>query len=226
MLEKNPKTDSTSYSFEQLLSWFGRFTPQFKFRLLSVRRQLDAVAFDHFVRETLTVFRSVLVELAKQPKGPERARRSFELIDEEHAQAPATGVSCAAGCSACCRSFAKQITDDEADLLVSLVKSGKVAIDLDALSEQAEKVASGQPEASGTACVFLSTEGRCRVYADRPGVCRKYYVTSPKENCADPKANVTPRIDLMPELIVSAAISLPDNGIDLMPVQLAKRLDL
>lgn len=226
MLSKDSR-QNTSYSFEQLLGWFGKFTPQFKFRLMSMRRQMDPIAFDNFIRETLGVFRAFLVELSRAPKGPERAKKMFTLLEEEYRTTPVTGVSCSVGCSACCRSFAKQITDDEADLLASLVKSGTVTIDLDKLNQQANELRSEDPElrkkAELSPCPFIGENNRCTVYADRPSVCRKYYVTSPAANCST-KENVIPRIDLMPELIVSASMSLPDNGFGIMHMQLADRI--
>ncbi len=229
MLENGrPSSPATSYSFEQLLGWFGRFTPQFKFRLQSLRRQLTADQFDNFVRESLSVFRAMMVELARVPKGPERARKVYQLIDQEFRATPPTGISCAAGCGACCRSFPKQITDDEADLLSSLVKSGEAAIDREELTRQVEALNSNDPvlrkSAEGAPCIFLGADNKCGVYADRPGVCRKYHVTSPASQCSTEGQGVVPRIDLMPELIVSASMSLPDNGIGFMPVKINERL--
>ena len=217
MPEKNP-TLNTSYSFEQLLDWFGRFTPQFKFRLQGFRRELDTKSFDAFVRDTLAVFRAVIVDLARVPKGPARARRVYALVDAEFQASPPTGVSCASGCSACCRSFPKQITDDEADLLAELIATRKVVVDTDELLRQSQASDQKAP------CVFLDGAGRCSVYSDRPAVCRKYHVTSPRRSCESETESVIPRIDLMPELIVSAAMSLPDNKIDMMAKQLAVRL--
>lgn len=225
MLEKNSTANSTatSYSFEQILGWIGRFTPQFKFRLMSMRRQYEMHAFDKIVRDSMEVFRALIFDFAKYEKGAPRARRVFQMIENEYANIPNEKVSCSAGCSACCRTFQKQITDDEADLLAAKVKTGEVPIDLDELLKQSTGSES-EANRSALPCLFLDSHQRCRVYADRPAVCRKYYVTSPADNCSQPGAPVTPKIDLMPELIVSAAISLPDNGIDYMPRQLAKRL--
>lgn len=224
MLEKNSPSSPTQYSFEQLLGWFGRFTPQFKFRLQSLRRQMDLNSFDLFVRETLGVFRSLIVDLARVNKGPERARRVNALIDAEFRASPPTGISCAAGCGACCKSFPKQITDDEADLLALLVNTGSVAINTTELERQVQTIEAEGFAATGLPCLFLDADSRCQIYADRPSVCRKYHVTSPASQCAASDGGVVPRIDLMPELIVSAAMSMPDNGIGMMPLQIAKRL--
>jgi Fe-S-cluster containining protein len=218
----------TSYSFEQILGWFGKFTPQFKFQLLATRRALDSATFDSLIRETLSVFRMLLTDLARFPKGPERARRVFALIDGEYKVSPPQAVSCAAGCASCCKSFPKQITNDEADLLALLVNTGAAQIDRAILDEQVRNLTSSDPsrKTSGakSVCVFLGEGDRCSIYADRPGVCRKYHVVSPPSACESESDGVIPQIELMPELIVSAAMSLPDNGIGLMPLQIASRL--
>ena len=223
--KKSPTTDiQTSYSFEQILGWFGRFTPQFKFRLLVVRRTLDAITFDALIRQTLDVFRMLMLDLGKFPKGPERARRVFALIDAEFQAAPPQGISCAAGCAACCKSFPKQITDDEADLLALLVNTGAVQINRELLNEQVQKLSDPARKPEGEKCIFLGTDDRCSVYSDRPGTCRKYHVTSPRQACESENDGVVPYIELMPELIVSASMSLPDNGIGYLPKQVAARL--
>ena len=195
----------TSVSFENILSWFGTFTPQLKFRLMSLRRETSTDRFEALMRESMTVFRMVLHDLSKYEKGPDRARRTQALLDAEYAANPVKNVSCSSGCSACCRTFAKQISEDDADLLAEAVNSGRVSIDVEALKLQAEQ------KNSGGACVFLSEDGRCRVYSMRPVVCRKYHVSSPQSACGEDGAKVQPKIDVMPELIASASLSLPDN---------------
>ncbi|MES2962693.1 MAG: YkgJ family cysteine cluster protein [Bdellovibrionota bacterium] len=210
---------STSVSFERIMSWFGTFTPQLKFKLMALRREATTEQFEYAMRESMFVFRSVLHDLSKQPKGAERAAFAHAYLDAEYAARPVTKASCAAGCSACCRSFPKQVTADEADLLARAVNSGRVEIDRAELRRQAGDKTGSAP------CVFLSGDGRCKVYDLRPVVCRKYYVTSPQVNCEDKDANVTPHIDLMPELIASASLSLPDNEIGFMAKLLAERIE-
>lgn len=228
MLQK-PKQPQESLSFEQLLGWFGRFTPQFKFKLMSVKRQLKMNEFDLFIRETLTVFRSLLIELGQTPKGPSRAKAVYQMLDKEYQASPPLGISCSKECAACCKSFPKHITDDEADLLTSLIESKAVEFDQVALMTQINDLSSNDPQIRSqgerSPCLFLDHQNNCRIYENRPSICRKYHVVSPKEFCSMEGEAVTPRIDLMPEMIVSAAISLPDNGIDLMPNQLYKRLN-
>ncbi|MES2857232.1 MAG: hypothetical protein V4692_15290, partial [Bdellovibrionota bacterium] len=140
MLESsNPrKTTPTNFSFEHILSWFGKFTPQFKFKLMALRRETTLEQFDSIMNETMTLFRAFVFDLSTQPKGSLRALRVFEMMDAEGSANPVGAVSCAAGCGACCKTFAKQITSDEADLLSELVISGKVEIDTRLLAKQAK----------------------------------------------------------------------------------------
>ncbi len=208
----------TSVSFEQILSWFGTFTPQLKFKLMALRRESSTEGFENVMRESMFVFRSVLLDLSRQPKGAGRAKLAHAYLDGEYSARPVKNASCASGCSACCRSFPKQISEDDADLLAAAVNEGRVEIDRAELERQAGAAGGAAP------CLFLSADNKCRVYDIRPVVCRKYHVTSPRENCETDGAQVNPQIDLMPELIASASLSLPDNGIGFMAAMLNDRV--
>ena len=48
----------------------------------------------------------------------------------------------------------------------------------------------------GVPCPFLEDES-CSIHADRPLACREYLVTSPAENCADPRAGTVRKIDVV-----------------------------
>jgi Fe-S-cluster containining protein len=45
------------------------------------------------------------------------------------------------------------------------------------------------------ACPFLEEES-CSIYEDRPLICREYLVTSPSENCANPRPNNTEKLPI------------------------------
>lgn len=120
-------------------------------------------------------------------------------------------ISCAKGCSACCRVQPVPVTPAEAYALLLLVeglpeprRSTVISrfADCAARLEQAglaeiylegRQAASDQEARSYAerylelrlACPFLE-EDACSIYADRPFVCREYQVTSPPEFCADP----------------------------------------
>jgi Fe-S-cluster containining protein len=64
-------------------------------------------------------------------------------------------LQCRRGCSACCVD----------GMTVFAIEAERIR------TNHAELLASGAPHAPG-ACAFLDAEGACRVYADRPYVCR------------------------------------------------------
>jgi Fe-S-cluster containining protein len=64
-------------------------------------------------------------------------------------------LQCARGCSACCID----------DLTVSAIEAERICSGHAALLER------GKPHPPG-ACAFLDAEGACRIYANRPSVCR------------------------------------------------------
>ena len=76
------------------------------------------------------------------------ATRRLHMVHAERLQ-------CRKGCSACCVD----------DLTVFEVEAARVR------RHHAELLATGAPHAVG-ACAFLDDEGACRIYAERPYVCR------------------------------------------------------
>lgn len=203
---------SAQVSFEHMLGWFGRFTPQFKLRLMMLRRQMSAEDFDNRMREIFALYRMYFIAFASVRPGAARAKEAFSLMDEEIAMIDKTNIKCGKGCAACCRLFPKQITADEAAVLAEAIHNGDVQIDITGL------------EPGTKACLFLSDEGSCKVYSIRPGVCRKTHVTSSPAECEKIEGNVVPQIDLMPEMILSALMSLPDASIGSMPEMVSAAL--
>jgi len=67
----------------------------------------------------------------------------------------ASRLRCTRGCSACCVD----------ELTVFALEAARIA------SRHPELLAHGTPHPEG-ACAFLDAEGACRIYADRPYVCR------------------------------------------------------
>jgi hypothetical protein len=67
----------------------------------------------------------------------------------------ASRLKCARGCSDCCRD----------DLTVFSVEADRIR------RHHPQLLAQGEPHPAG-ACAFLDDDGACRVYADRPYVCR------------------------------------------------------
>jgi Fe-S-cluster containining protein len=217
-LNKSAPSPATSFSFEQILGWFGRFTPQFKFHLMGLHRKTSPSEFDLAIKEAMTAFRTYLSFFGKFSKGAERARAVHQLLEQEAKDSPVVGATCAAGCSACCH-FPKQITSDEGDLLIEVIRDLRLNISKDYLARQKVN------DAKASACVFLNDKKMCGVYEARPAACRKYFVFTPKENCESQTTRVIPYIDPMPEIITSAALSLPDNPFDFMADVLLEKLD-
>ena len=67
----------------------------------------------------------------------------------------ASRLQCRRGCSACCVD----------GITVFAIEAERIR------AQHAELLAHGAPHAPG-ACAFLGAEGECRIYADRPYVCR------------------------------------------------------
>jgi Fe-S-cluster containining protein len=151
---------------------------------------------------------------------PERLRLDEVLpvlraIDDELAAAAVRvhgqPVTCAKGCSACCRIQAAPVTPGEAYALLLLVEALPEPRRGEMLSRFADREArlaaaglaagflegrrvSGDEEAQaqarryldlGLACPFLEDDA-CGIYQERPFSCREYFVTSAKEFCVDP----------------------------------------
>lgn len=84
--------------------------------------------------------------------------RLYSLVDR-HAQGLAVlhqdRLQCRRGCSSCCQD----------DLTVFAVEAEHIR------RHNAQLLAEGRPHAPG-GCAFLDDQGSCRIYADRPYVCR------------------------------------------------------
>jgi Fe-S-cluster containining protein len=138
------------------------------------------------------------------------------LIDTAVADSEAAGerVSCAKGCSACCRTQPVPITPPEAFALARLVDAlpeprrtavhsafanateqlraaGLYDIYMQrdpATTHETALVAVRRYMGLALACPFLENDA-CSIYLDRPFVCRQYLVTSPPDLCAAPLDN-------------------------------------
>lgn len=138
------------------------------------------------------------------------------LIDAAVARLEATGkrISCARGCSACCRVQPVPVTPPEASALARLVEAlpePRRGVVRSAFAAAVERLrAAGlydaymrrDPDLTHAAAVAISrrymtlsftcpflADDACSIYADRPFVCRQYLVTSPPDLCAAPLDN-------------------------------------
>lgn len=140
-------------------------------------------------------------------------------------------VSCARGCSACCRIQPVPVTPAEAyrllrlaenlpepergrilsrfaDRQARLMSAGLAAAYLEGRRAGSEEQARANANAYldlRLACPFLEDDDSCGIYNERPFVCREYSVTSKKEFCADPL--VSP-VETVPILASLAAASM------------------
>ena len=138
----------------------------------------------------LEISQFIVKHLNKMTNGLERARFVHNVIDEynkevfEHPLLKEF-VPCKAGCSACCHTQVS-VTEEEAALLISNIDDG-MEINYSMLEKQA---AAGNDSDlffkipyQERRCVFLSDAGGCRVYKDRPSVCRTNAVVGDAAQC-------------------------------------------
>ena len=130
------------------------------------------------------------------------------------AEAAGKQVTCAKGCSACCRAQPVPVTPPEAHALLLLVEAMPAARRREVKARFADRVArlreAGLADgflhrdpaldadgartlardyfALGLVCPFLQDDA-CSIHPQRPFVCRQYLVTSDPALCADPFAN-------------------------------------
>jgi Fe-S-cluster containining protein len=141
--------------------------------------------------EFLSITDSVMTHLNKIKSNLERARFVHNMIDEYNAEVFSHPllkeiVPCKTGCSACCHTQVS-VTEDEAELLLDNINNG-VEIDYKLLSLQADQ---GNYDSNFNKlsfqerkCVFLDEKGACKVYRDRPSVCRTNAVVGDASQCS------------------------------------------
>ncbi|MEH0860558.1 MULTISPECIES: YkgJ family cysteine cluster protein [Halobacteriovorax] len=161
--------------------------------------------------------------MAKRYDSAERAQLSHELIDESLQDIIADAdvnelISCRKGCSACCHTQVS-VNRDEADLLAISILEDGIKIDVEKLVKQSLKKDSTEAwfeqDFQDRSCVFLDENGACKVYFDRPSVCRTNYAVSDPSAC-DTSNGHYQSIRLLktkkPDLITIAAFNLSGEG--------------
>ncbi len=141
--------------------------------------------------EFMSITQTVVEHLNKIKSSLERARFVHNMVDEYNKEVFSHPllkqfVPCKSGCTACCHTQVS-VTDDEADLLADNIANG-VAINYERLAIQA---AAGNDSSAfykipyqDRKCVFLDENGACKVYKDRPSVCRTNAVVGEASQCA------------------------------------------
>jgi Fe-S-cluster containining protein len=197
------------------------------------------------VRVALRIYGEPLAVEGDAPAGPARLDELLPIfrkvdnavIDRAVARVEATGekVSCAKGCSACCRAQPVPVTPPETHALSRLVDSlpeprrseVRVAFadrvarlrsaglydtfmhrDPDLTADDARRIADRYFRL-GLVCPFL-VDDACGIYEDRPFVCRQYLVTSPAALCSDPLHNPVKPVP-MPLRFATAALTVAEQ---------------
>ncbi len=184
--------------------------------------------------EAMELIQFLLKKLNKNHDSVKRARYVHRIVDElnDHIFQDAKVKSlspCASGCSACCHTQVS-ITSDEAELLAERVREGVEINRENLLIQMAVKNSSQAYYALSFAerkCVFLDTDGKCKVYEDRPSVCRTNAVIGEAAQC-DTSVEIKPtRLIKTPEadLAIYASFLHSTSG-GTLPYMLAKALKL
>ncbi len=131
-----------------------------------------------------------LEQLTKLFKPHQRARFIHKLIDEYNEEVFSHPLvkqfsPCKMGCSACCHTQVS-VTEDEAEILAQKISAGLV-VDQNLLKLQSEtrddSSAFFKMKYADRKCIFLDEQGACRVYEDRPSVCRTNAVLGEADQC-------------------------------------------
>jgi hypothetical protein len=155
------------------------------------------------------IFEAVVATLKQIPTPRQRAYLIHETVDDFNKEAFSHPLvkelsPCKQGCSACCHTQVS-ITQDEAELLAHRVQQG-IGVDMQKLEIQA--LAGNDSDAyfdlsfEDRRCVFLDDQGSCRVYEDRPSVCRTNVVLGDANQCdtsngfSDTRLVLTPKSDM------------------------------
>jgi Fe-S-cluster containining protein len=140
--------------------------------------------------EFLKITETVITHLNKIKSSLERARFVHNVVDEYNQKIFSHPIvkelmPCKAGCTGCCHTQVS-VTEDEAELLAHNISNG-VEINYKLLEHQS---LAGNDTAAFFAipygerrCVFLDDQGACKVYKDRPSVCRTNAVLGSASQC-------------------------------------------
>lgn len=193
--------------------------------VLDYEGQLTPDVFEQFLESLHEELGKATAELSESAAGGMRAMKLQEMVDAEIAEGADIAVSCAKGCSACCH-MEVEVTSYEADVLKYLIEEG-LSIDRSRLQQQSQRELQDPAWREGmnnetNKCVFLNHQGECRVYENRPVMCRRHSVTSLAEFCKSIESKIVIRYFPKVDLLISAANE--DRQVEIGP--LAKMLEL
>lgn len=186
----------------------------------------DPRKFDAWLLSVLKDVHKVKQFLEDYPPGPRRALAIFARLDAainvwwKHMPKQKAGVSCFNCKSAGCCSVSVDVSEDEAALLATVVKNGEVDYSKERLELQHNVTEEGEGKFDewgklpfkDRRCIFLSEEGRCKVYDQRPIACRKWFVLDDPKNCDDYKGKAQVQSIPTAEVVASACYSTLKSG--------------
>ncbi len=181
--------------------------------------------------EYSTIVQNILQQLSTMSDALERARFIHQQVDQQNKEVfdhPLVKQlsPCKLGCSACCHTQVS-VTDDEAKLLADRIQNG---LEIDELALRRQMNLKNNSEAffkmsyEDRKCVFLDGSGACKVYEDRPSVCRTNAVLGSASQCGGEKNGKmllvkTPGSDMV---IYASYLNSVENGA--LPFMLGKIL--
>lgn len=148
--------------------------------------------------EFLSIVKKILKRIKRITSSLERARFIHKTIDEYNEEVFSHPLvkelsPCKLGCAACCHTQVS-VTADEAELLARHINNG---LDIDRNRLKSLMLAGNDSNKyysipfKERACIFLDNAGGCRVYEDRPAVCRTNAVIGPASQC-DTSTSIQP----------------------------------
>jgi Fe-S-cluster containining protein len=203
-------------------------TAQLRGLLAQYQTLLPVEEYESFSREVDRLLLHYFEILNAFNPGAERAKKTQELIEEQIAKNSHIQTSCQKGCGACCH-LEVEITEDDAALMALSITANNLPYNQDSLIKQAQRDRLDPLWAQGAVktnrCVMLGADNACGNYENRPSVCRKHSVVSPAQDCETIGASPVPRLIPLNEIILSAAINLPQNNFGSLPKLLNQALE-
>lgn len=206
-------------------------TPHLKAILSQYKETLSAEEYFSFEQEVDRLLKHYSDLLSALPPGAPRGRKVHELINEQEELSSHIKTSCQKGCGACCH-LEVEITRDDAVVLADSLAVGLadgLPIDTSKLYQLSLRsrldAAWSKGFVEANRCVFLGADNACRNYHSRPSVCRKHSVISAVEECEKIGGQPVPKLMPMAEIIMSAAVSQPNNDFGSLSKMLQNVLD-
>lgn len=197
-------------ALEPSIAFITKPTPQLRSAIAHLRATLPASDFLEFLSVVQSAFEKYQAKLLEFKPGVDRGVALHQMMERELKSVSQIPISCRRGCTGCCH-YEVEITQNEAAILREIVLSG-MAIDRKRLALQASRERKSTEwrrfGSRDNRCVFLSEDGACGIYEDRPSICRKHVVTTPATACATEGASVAPVQVLLAEILLSAELSI------------------